>query len=95
MLVRKSCEREDFGAGRGHQVGCFGPPFGQGRSDVVPLGVDRCLVDPREHGAEQRNDHVLGRFGDPGQKVPGEMDPATLMAAPWKHRRIAAVSPAC
>lgn len=50
------------------------PTFREGRPDVVPLAVHRDLIDSGEHGAEQRSDHVLVGFRDPGQQIPDEMN---------------------
>jgi hypothetical protein len=48
--------------------------------DVVPLGCDLLGGDLGEDGAEGGSHHILVASGDVVQQVPGEVDPAALVA---------------
>ena len=71
------------------------PTFREGRPDVVPLAVHRDLIDSGEHGAEQRSDHVLVGFRDPGQQIPDEMNTPSLVGCTLETSADRSVSPAC
>ena len=78
-----------------HQCGGLVETLGEHVRHVVPLGGDLFGAHLGEDRAERGRDHLLVPLGDVGQQVAGEVNPAALVAAPWKQRRMAATRPAC